>query len=369
MRVLVTGAEGFLGKNAVVRLGEEAGIDVLPATRSTSPGEWNRLLLDADAVLHLAGVNRPSDPKDFKTGNTDLTDQITSTLSSLGKAIPIVFSSSTQAELDNEYGVSKRLAEQMVFAYSERSGAPCYVYRLPNAFGKWCKPNYNSAVATFCHNIAHGLPTKVNDPAAALTLVYVDDVVDEFLRALKGESKPSPECSVSPVYSTTVGQVADTIAAFKTNRDTLMIDRVGVGLMRALYSTYLSYLPEESFSYRLPVHADARGVFSEMLKTADSGQFSFFTAHPGITRGGHYHHTKTEKFLVVKGKACFRFRHIVTDQFVQIETDAASPTVVETIPGWSHDITNTSDEEMIVLLWANEIFDRQRPDTITQFVA
>lgn len=366
MRVLVTGADGFIGQNLVVRLGEDPSIEVSRTTRSSSPAEWEEAIGAADVIVHLAGVNRPIDTADFKIGNSDLTAQITSTLLALGKATPIIFASSTQAASDNPYGRSKRAAEQSIAEYSSSTGAGCIVYRLPNVFGKWCKPNYNSAVATFCHNVARDLPLTINDSSVRLTLVYVDDVVDEFLRAINGRNGTDASGVIPIQYEATVGELADTIRSFKANRDTLMIDRVGTGLMRALYSTYLSYLPEELFAYRLPVHKDARGIFSEMLKTTDSGQFSFFTAHPGITRGGHYHHTKTEKFLVLKGSANFRFRHIVTGQFYELATTAEVPTVVETIPGWSHDITNTSDDEMIVMLWANEVFDRQRPDTVAR---
>jgi UDP-2-acetamido-2,6-beta-L-arabino-hexul-4-ose reductase len=239
---------------------------------------------------------------------------------------------------------------------------------LPNVFGKWCRPNYNSAVATFCYNVAHDLPLTIHDPQAQLQLVYIDDVVTEFVRALKSPELPAGFGNVGPVYSSTVGEVAAYITSFKDVRDSLLTQPVGGGLSRALYSTYVTYLDPERFGYPLTKYEDPRGMFVEMLKTRDSGQFSFFTAHPGITRGGHYHHSKTEKFLVVKGQARFRFRHILTNETFELVTDAANPTVVDTIPGWAHDITNTSEDEMIVMLWANEVFDRQRPDTIAQSV-
>jgi UDP-2-acetamido-2,6-beta-L-arabino-hexul-4-ose reductase len=237
-------------------------------------------------------------------------------------------------------------------------------------FGKWCKPNYNSAVATFCHNIANDLPIKINDGSAELTLVYVDDVVDEFIRVLK--NKPAINdtgfCSVPIEYKTTVGELARQVEAFRDSRSSLISERVGTGFVRALYSTYMSYLSPDAFAYEVPKFGDPRGVFVEMLKTQDSGQFSFFTAHPGITRGGHYHHTKTEKFLVIKGRARFGFRHVLTDETYELFTSGEQPTIVETIPGWSHDITNVGKDEMVVMLWANEIFDRDRPDTIASKV-
>jgi UDP-2-acetamido-2,6-beta-L-arabino-hexul-4-ose reductase len=241
---------------------------------------------------------------------------------------------------------------------------------LPNVFGKWCKPNYNSAVATFCHNITRNIPIQINDSNATLSLVYVDDVIDEFIRVLnhKPEVEVSAFCSVPVYYQTTVGELASQLYAFRDSRHSLVSEPVGTGLVRALYSTYMSYLTPDNFAYEVPKFGDPRGVFVEMLKTKDSGQFSYFTAHPGITRGGHYHHAKTEKFLVIKGKARFGFRHILTQETYELFTSGEQPTIVETIPGWSHDITNVGEDEMVVMLWANEIFNRDRPDTIASEV-
>ena len=236
-------------------------------------------------------------------------------------------------------------------------------FRLPNVFGKWCKPNYNSAVATFCHNIARGLPIQVNDAAAPLRLVYIDDVVAELLRFLADPGSGVGLRQAGPVYATTVGELARQIEAFKDVRTSLVSERVGTGLVRALYATYVSFLPPQAFSYGVPKYGDARGVFVEMLKTPDCGQFSFFTAHPGITRGGHYHHTKTEKFLVIKGEARFKFRQMQTGETHELVTSGAKAEIVETVPGWTHDITNIGSEEMVVMLWANEVFDRSKPDT------
>jgi UDP-2-acetamido-2,6-beta-L-arabino-hexul-4-ose reductase len=284
------------------------------------------------------------------------------------RKIPLIISSSIQADLANPYGESKRGAELAGEALARRAGNPVTIYRLPGVFGKWCRPNYNSVVATFCHNIANVLPIQINDPAAAINLVYVDDVVDEFIRALDAMPDGLSRGEVSPVYGITLGELALQIEAFRNCRETLISERVGSGLVRALYATYVSYLPPARFAYDLPKYGDERGVFVEMLKTQDSGQFSYFTAHPGITRGGHYHHTKTEKFLVIKGAARFGFRHVVTNERYEIFTSGDKPQVVETLPGWTHDITNIGNDELVVMLWANEIFDRDRPDTIASKV-
>jgi UDP-2-acetamido-2,6-beta-L-arabino-hexul-4-ose reductase len=242
-------------------------------------------------------------------------------------------------------------------------GVRTYIYRLPNVFGKWCKPNYNSVVATFCYNISQDLPIQINDSSKVLHLVYVDDVVNGFLELLASDIETCIQ-TIQPEYSITLGQLAEHIRAFKASRTTGITEPVGVGFDRALYSTYVSYFKPEQFSYPLVKHADPRGEFVEMLKTQHAGQFSYFTAHPGITRGGHYHHTKTEKFLVIRGTALFRFRHMISnDRFEQI-TNGEVPTVIDTVPGWTHNITNIGDSEMIVMLWANEIFDSQKPDTI-----
>jgi UDP-2-acetamido-2,6-beta-L-arabino-hexul-4-ose reductase len=369
MRVLVTGAEGFVGRNLCVRLRELPDLEVVPIGRRSSAADLEAGIASADAVVHLAAVNRPKDPAEFMPGNRDLTAAVAELVARRGGGVPVLLSSSTQAERDNPYGHSKRAAEDALLGSLPDAAASAHVFRLPNVFGKWCRPNYNSAVATFCHNIARGLPINIHDPAAPLSLVYVDDVVDSFLAILaahgRGGSIPGgPFRTVEPVYSTTVGVMADAIRRFHGIRPALGVEAVGTGFMRALYATYLSYLPPKDFSYPIPVHVDPRGAFAEMLRTRDSGQVSFFTAHPGITRGGHYHHTKNEKFLVVSGRARFRFRHVVTGETHELETDGASPRIVDTVPGWSHDVTNIGDGELVVLLWANELLDRDRPDTI-----
>lgn len=368
--VLITGANGFVGKNLQLHLAERKDVQVLSFTRESDVAQLPSLLKEVDFIFHLAGVNRPQDPQEFTVGNAELTQALCQAVAVVaadtGRKVPVVYTSSSQAAHDNPYGQSKRLAEDALFALQSASGVPVYVFRLPNVFGKWCKPNYNSAVATFCHNVARDLPIQVNDPAASLTLVYVDDVVERFIQFMDGADvmvDADGFATVTPQYTTTVGELATLIQTFKGSRGTLMTERVGTGWIRALYATYVSYLPVESFAYTVPQHGDPRGVFVEMLKTPDCGQFSFFTAHPGITRGGHYHHTKTEKFLVIKGQARFKFRHMQTGQAHELETSGDKAEIVETVPGWTHDITNIGSDEMVVMLWANEVFDRARPDT------
>ena len=370
MKVLITGANGFVGKNLQLHLAERKDVQVVRFTRGDDLAQLPSMLQGVDFVFHLAGVHRPQDPQEFVSGNVDLTQALCRAVGAVaeatGKLVPIVYTSSAQAGRDNPYGQSKRGAEDALFALQRSHGEPVHVFRLPNVFGKWCKPNYNSAVATFCHNIARGLPIQVNDPAAPVTLVYVDDVIERFVQLMDGADAAVDAggfATVAPQYTTTVGELARQIQVFKDSRDTLITERVGTGLVRALYATYVSYLPVELFAYTVPQHADPRGVFVEMLKTPDAGQFSYFTAHPGITRGGHYHHSKTEKFLVIKGQARFKFRHMQTGQAHELVTTGDKPEIVETVPGWTHDITNIGSDEMVVMLWANEVFDRARPDT------
>jgi UDP-2-acetamido-2,6-beta-L-arabino-hexul-4-ose reductase len=364
MRILITGANGFIGKNLTIRLGELANFEIIRFERGDAVGLLSEKMKQADAIVHLAGENRPKDVSDFAAVNAGLTETVCTAIAASGRKIPLILTSSTQAELDNPYGRSKKAAEQAVKKLAVKAGNPAVIYRLPGVFGKWCRPNYNSVVATFCYNVANGLPLQINDPQVRLRLVHVDDVINEFLSALAAMQAGLRWGIVEPEYTVTVGELAAQIEAFRCCRTNLLAERVGTGLVRALYSTYLSYFPKEKFSYELPCHSDERGMFVEMLKTYDSGQFSFFTAHPGVTRGGHYHHAKTEKFLVLKGAARFSFRHVLTGETWEIFTSGERPQVVETVPGWTHDITNIGNEEMVVMLWANEIFDREHPDTV-----
>ena len=370
MKIMITGAGGFIGKNLQLHLAERKDVEVVCFTREHSFAQLPDLLQGVDFVFHLAGINRPQDPQEFVTGNVGLTQVLCQAVGAIavasGKKLPVIYTSSTQADRDNPYGLSKRGAESALLELRSEHSVPVHVFRLPNVFGKWCKPNYNSAVATFCHNITRDLLIQVNDPAAPVTLVYVDDVIERFIQLMDG----ADDCldaagfeAVTPQYGTTVGELALLIQSFKDSRQTLTTERVGTGLVRALYATYVSYLPPELFAYTLPQYGDPRGVFAEMLKTPDCGQFSYFTAHPGITRGGHYHHSKTEKFLVIKGQARFKFRHMQTGEVYELVTSGDKAEIVETVPGWTHDITNIGTDEMVAMLWANEVFDREKPDT------
>jgi UDP-2-acetamido-2,6-beta-L-arabino-hexul-4-ose reductase len=367
VKVLITGANGFLGKNLQVHLSVKE-IETVLFTREMSVEQLSECLKGVDFVFHLAGVNRPKNPGEFAAGNKELTERLCDAIRAIGRQIPVVYASSIQADAEHLYGASKKAAEEALIDLERDIGSPVYIYRLPNVFGKWSRPNYNSVVATFCYNIANDLEIQINDPAVIIPLVYVDDVIADFIKLFLERSDGVLRPEITTKYTISVGDLAQQIRSFKESRESMVIGAVGAGLTRALYSTYLSFLRPEQVSYKLPVHEDHRGRFVEMLKTKNSGQFSFFTAHPGVTRGGHYHHSKNEKFLVIKGKARFGFRHIVTGETYQIFTDGMKPEIVETVPGWSHDITNVSDSEMIVMLWANEIFDRQQPDTISHKV-
>lgn len=365
MRVLITGSDGFIAKNLRLHLSERPDIHVLLHSRENSLEELACAISDVDYIFHLAGVNRPDNTEDYFVGNEGFTDVLCKLVLESGCRPGILYSSSIQAELDNPYGRSKLAAEQSLLSLSRDYDIPVTIFRLPNVFGKWAKPNYNSVVATFCNNIATDKEISINDGSALINLVYVDDVVEHFIELIDGKRKISPYDEVGPRYDITVGHLAEQLYKFKDSRKALITEPVGRGLTRALYSTYLSYLPKESFNYEIPKYEDSRGIFVEMLKTPDAGQFSFFSARPGITRGGHYHHTKTEKFLVIKGAARFKFRHMYTREYFELDTNGNKPEIVETVPGWTHDITNVGDDEMVVMLWANEIFDREKPDTYT----
>lgn len=365
MNILVTGANGFIGRNLCVHLKEAGFCNIETITRDDNDERIDKKVKSADFIYHLAGINRPENDDEFKTGNTDLTQKVVDILIENECSTPVLLTSSIHAELNNPYGVSKAGAESVIAAYREKTGNAAYIYRLPNVFGKWCRPNYNSAVATFCHNTINDLPITIHNADAPLSLVYIDDVCHSFVSLLTNTPSESEGYSqVEPVYKTTVGEVVRLLSDFKQSRTSLITNKVGLGFERALYSTYLSYFKPEQFTYDVPSYTDERGSFSEMLKTTDSGQFSFFTAHPGVTRGGHYHHSKNEKFLVLKGDARFKFKHIVTGEEYELKTSEQVRTIVETIPGWTHDITNVGSEELIVMLWANEIFDRDKPDTV-----
>ena len=364
MKILITGSQGFIGRNLKLRLSELGHLDIMELEADSTQEALIEAVLQAEVVFHLAGVNRPTDPAEFAKGNAGFTSNLCEALSANGRSIPVAFSSSIQAALDNPYGRSKQQAETSLLEYAKSTGAQVYMFRLANVFGKWSRPNYNSAVATFCHNIARDLPITINDPSAPLQLVYIDDVIDAILSILSLPSPTSGFLEAGPVFETTVGQVAEIIRSFSKSRSTLQAPRAGSGLIRALYATYLSHLDPVCFEYQIQRHVDSRGEFAEMLKTHDCGQISYFTTHPGITRGDHYHHSKSERFLVVRGLARFEFRNMDTGQIHVLTVQGGEGRIVETVPGWTHNVTNVGTDELIVMLWANEVFDRARPDTI-----
>ena len=372
LKILITGSNGFVAKNIILSLEEKNEFDLVFYNRNNSFDQLEKLIITSDFIIHLAGENRPKNEIDFYNVNQGLTKSICEIAKYSKKNIPIIFFSSIQAKLDNSYGKSKKKGEELIIKYNKETGNKVYIYRPNGIFGKWCKPNYNSVVATFCNNIANNLPIKINDESNLLNIVYIDDVVKFVIKDLRDHfnsidiKKSENEViwvEVEPVYQITLGNLSKKIKSFRDSRTSLIIDNVGTGLDRALYSTYLTYLPKDKFSYEVKSHSDERGVFVEMLKTQDSGQFSFFTAYPGITRGGHYHHSKTEKFLVIQGEARYRFRNLDTNEFFEINTKEDKNLIVETIPGWSHDITNVGKNNLIVMLWANEIFNPSEPDT------
>ncbi len=367
-KILITGANGFIGKNLYHSLKASSTTKVYKFLREDSLEEISSHLKNIDILIHLAGENRPKNTEDFEINNSELTRRLCKELSKTEKDVPVIMTSSTQAENNSLYGKSKLNAENHLKAYCKEFNRSATIIRLPGVFGKWCKPNYNSVIATFCHNIVNNIPIEIHERKEKIDLVYIDDVVSTIKNLI--ESKPDLEHALSylkikPQYSVDLNEVSALINSFKESRSSLVTEAVGYGFTRALYSTYLSYLPVDKFTYPINSNIDKRGAFVEMIKTKNSGQVSYFTAHPGVTRGGHYHHTKTEKFLVVKGKASFAFKNILTNEKFLIETDETKPVIVETIPGWAHDITNVGKSEMIVLLWANEIFDEDNPDTIS----
>lgn len=363
--VLVTGSSGFLGRNLVVALGRDPGVRVLPFDVEEDPASLPGFLAEADFVYHLAGVNRPKDAAEFEVGNAGLTKTLVDSLRALGRSTPVVLSSSTQAALDNPYGVSKRRAEELVFEYGRATGAPVHVFRLTNVFGKWSRPNYNSVVSTFCHNIAHGLEINVSDESREVELVYVDDVVERFLALLAGTPAPADArpLGVEPTYRTTLGQLARAVYELRDIRKTLRVPDLSDGLTRKLYATFLSYLDRRDFSYAVETRHDARGSLAELIKSEAGGQIFVSTTRPGIVRGNHYHDTKVEKFCVLRGQAVIRFRHVSEDTAFAYEVSGERLELVDIPPGYTHSIENVSEEEMIVLFWAGEPFDPRRPDT------
>jgi len=375
MNILITGAKGFIGKNLIAQLNNikegkakeeriSSDLTVFAYDIDTDPGLLDEYCREADFVFHLAGVNRPKEQSEFMEGNFGFTSVLLDTLQKYDNTCPVMLASSIQAELDNPYGVSKKAGEELLFRYAEETGARVYVYRFPNVFGKWCRPNYNSAVTTFCYNIARDLPIQVNDPYVMMTLVYIDDVVDELISALAGNPmREGKYCKVPIEYKISLGEIVELIYSFRESRRNLQVPDMGDAFTKKLYATYLSYLPENNFSYPLKMNVDQRGSFTEFLKSPDRGQVSVNISNPGITKGNHWHHTKNEKFLVVKGQGVIRFRKIDEEKVYEYYVSGDKLEVVDIPVGYTHNIENLGDSDMVTIMWANEAFDPDKPDT------
>jgi UDP-2-acetamido-2,6-beta-L-arabino-hexul-4-ose reductase len=364
MNILVTGSDGFIGKNLISELKANKNIQIFEFNRGVDAFKLENYCRVADFIFHLAGVNRTNDQSEFKSGNVNLLSTIIGFLKTHKNPCPIMLSSSSQAELFNPYGISKKEAEDLLIAYSKATGAKILIYRFKNVFGKWCKPNYNSVVATFCHNISHELPIQVDDENKILYMVYIDDVVKEMIRALNNEeTRVGQFCEVPEVYSKSLGEIVVLINSFKNSRDDRTIPDTFDTFTKKLYSTYLSYLPTNQFSYELKMNIDNRGSFTEFFKTPDRGQVSVNISKPGITKGNHWHHTKNEKFLVVSGRGVIRFRKIDSKEIHEYYVSGDNLTVVDIPVGYTHNIENLGDSDMVTVMWANEFFDPENPDT------
>ncbi len=365
MKILVTGAKGFIGKNLIVALRAQCSDhEVLAFDVDNTSKELDSGLAEADFVFHLAGVNRPKDESEFQADNADFTTEICRRLLDLKKNTPLVLSSSSQVLLENPYGISKRKAEEAVLDYATRSGARVKVYRLKNVFGKWCRPNYNSVVATFCHNIANNLPITISDPNHEIELIYIDDVVRDFLRCLDSSvPTDSAYCEIEPVYRIGLGRLAALIQSFKQMRETLFLPDFSVDFTRRLYGTFVAYLDTTDFAYSLDIKSDDRGCLAEFIKSPAAGQMFISRTGLGVTRGNHFHHTKTEKFLVVEGAAVIKLRDIRNGDIIEHIVQGKDMRVVDIPPGYTHSIENTGSGELVTLFWTASVFDPSRSDT------
>lgn len=383
MNILITGAKGFIGRNLITTLhniadgkdrsfGMDTDITIYEYDIDTEPALLDLYCKNADFVFNLAGVNRPQDPKEFMEGNFGFASILLDTLKKYNNNCPIMISSSIQAALNNPYGESKKAGEDLMFAYGKETGAPVFVYRFPNVFGKWCRPNYNSAVATFCNNIANDLPITVNDPSVMMTLVYIDDVVAELIAALKGQAnlKEDGYAYVPVEHKITLGEIVDLIYSFAKQPQGLVIPEIpDNSFAKKLYSTYLSYLPKEKVAFPLKMNVDARGSFTELIKTEKCGQVSVNISKPGITKGQHWHHTKWEFFIVVSGKGLIQQRKVGTDEVLNFEVSGDKIEAIHMLPGYTHNIINLSDtEDLVTVMWANEQFNPDKPDTFFEIV-
>jgi len=364
MKILVTGAKGFVGKNLIWELRNRSCEEIYSFDTDSSEADLDTYARECEFVFHLAGVNRPDNEKEFMEGNFGFTSVLLDKLKKYGNKAPILITSSIQAELDNPYGKSKKAGEDLLLSYEAETGARSIIYRLPNVFGKWCRPNYNSGVATFCNNIANNLEIKVNDPTVMMRLVYIDDVVEEFVAALHAhENRMGQFCMIPTEHTVTLGKIVELLYSFKESRNMLSIPDMSNAFEKKLYSTYLSYLPSDGFAYSLNMQTDQRGSFTEFIRTVDRGQISINVSKPNITKGRHWHHSKNEKFLVVKGKGCIRFRQLDSDEIIEYHVSGEQLMVVDIPTGYTHDITNEGTEDMVTVMWANEMFDATRPDT------
>lgn len=371
MKVLVTGAKGFIGKNLIAELNQREGIEVLPFDMDTPMELLEEYCQECNFVYNLAGVNRPERTEEFWEGNFNFVSTLLDNLKKHGNTCPVMHSSSIQAVLENPYGQSKKAAEDKMYAYGKETGAPVYVYRFTNIFGKWCRPNYNSVVATFCHNIAHGLPIWVNGRDTVIHLIYIDDAVEELIRALDGRPniKEDGYGSALKEYEVTLGEIADLLYSFKESQENLMIPNMADdSFSKKLYSTYLSYLPEDGFSYPVAMHKDERGSFTELLKSPERGQVSVNIAKPGIVKGNHWHHSKNEKFMVISGRGRICFRKYGEREIIEYPVSGEELKVVDIPTGYTHSIVNDGNVDLVTLIWTNECFDPERPDTIYEAV-
>ncbi|MEH6908010.1 polysaccharide biosynthesis C-terminal domain-containing protein [Neobacillus drentensis] len=364
MKILVTGANGFVGKNLIAELKNRGISEIFEFTRKDNLALLDEYLRECNFVFHLAGVNRSQDEDEFMDGNFSFTKTLLELLKKHGNLAPVLMTSSIQAELNNTYGKSKKAGEELLFAYSKKMGVRTLVYRLPNLFGKWCRPNYNSAVATFCYNIARNIEIQIHDPNKEIILCYINDAIAEFIRALEcKETRDGAFCYVPVTNKIKLGVLAEKLYAFSKNRDSLVMPSLENAFDRALYGTYLSYLEEDNLSYKLKKNMDNRGWLAEFIKSDSMGQIFISKTKPGITRGNHWHHTKVEKFLVIQGEAVIKFRKVGNEEVLKYKVSGENPEVVDIPVGFTHSIENTGDEDVITIFWASEIFNPNKPDT------
>lgn len=364
MKILVTGSKGFVGKNLIAQLRNRGYEHIFEFDIDTDKTLLDEYTKECEFVFHFAGVNRPNDEKEFMEGNFGFTSELLDSLKKHNNKAPVLITSSIQAQRDNPYGKSKKAGEDLLFTYGSETGAKVLVYRLSNLFGKWSRPNYNSVVATFCHNIAWDLDIQINDPEVELNLCYIDDVIKEFIKGMGGNPTMQGKfCVVPVIHKVTLGKLAELIQSFKESRTNLSIPDMSDPFTKKLYSTYLSYLPEDKFSYNLKMNTDSRGSFSEFIRTPERGQVSVNVSKPGITKGNHWHHTKNEKFLVVSGEGLIRFRKIDSDDIIEYRVRGKELEVVDIPTGYTHSIVNIGDTDMVTIMWANECFDSENPDT------